>query len=158
MKFSWALLTFNRSNTVRKSTSNVLSGAGHPIDEVVHCDNGSTSGERSAILEGINRLGIHSTSILNDENYGCDVGYNNAIALCRNEWIIITGCDRLMPANWLKNAVQILEGGPDIACLSFYAKDISKFPERVRGKSYFTLDGHELVPAMPFGARIFHRK
>lgn len=156
---SWALLTFNRAGIVEQAVPYCLQQAGYPIKDLVWVDNGSEPAERAAIASSIDAHfeGIPTTKVLNPFNLGVDKGYNRAIALCSSPWIVITGCDRKMPTNWLKKMVDIVTLDPSIMCVSIYAHHIDKLPERKRGHR-FTVGDINLHHAMPFGARMFHRE
>lgn len=155
---SWALLTFNRAGTVIKAVPDMYHKSGYPIKELSWCDNGSTPLERATIAEMLmNEVPIaDSTSIHNARNLGVDKGYNRAISMTTCPWILITGCDRIFPKDWLKKMVEVAESGKDVKVISVYSHTIDKLNERVRGGTY-EIGGHKVQTAMPFGARMFHR-
>lgn len=156
IKVTWALLTWNRAGTVIKAVPYCMENAGSKWGEMVWVDNGSLPNERGAILASLERENEPLTVVMNHTNLGVDKGYNRAIALASCEWIVITGCDREMPKNWLKIMKEIISADPTVKVISVYAHHISKCPERRRGAD-FEIAGHKVCSAMPFGARIFHR-
>ena len=155
IKISWALLTFNRASTVEKAITQNMATAQYEWDEMVWVDNGSTEDNRCAINKVVS-CSPSLTKVLNYKNLGVDVGYNRAIALSKSDWILITGCDRLMFDGWLSKIAKILSENPNVKVLSIYSNHIEKLPERVRGP-IFEMSGYKVCKAMPFGARIFHR-
>jgi GT2 family glycosyltransferase len=158
LNISWALLTFNRADTVIKAVPDMFQKSGYPINELCWCDNGSSPADGGAIADCLSRdiPILNTVSILNSHNLGVDKGYNRAIAMTTGEWILITGCDRIMPDNWLKKMVDVINADPDVKVVSIYSQPIDKCRERVKGEKY-ELGGHSVQTAMPFGARIFHR-
>jgi GT2 family glycosyltransferase len=158
LDISWALLTFNRAGTVLKAVPDMFQRAGYPIKELCWCDNGSQPVESAAIADMlVNRVPIADTTcILNPRNLGVDKGYNRAIAMTTGDWILITGCDRNFPQDWLRAMVEVIEGDPDVKVVSIYSHPIDQLRERIRGEKY-VINGRKVQTAMPFGARIFHR-
>jgi glycosyltransferase involved in cell wall biosynthesis len=151
---SWALLTFNRSDTVTKCVPLMYSPE---MKEIVWCDNGSFEGEQYEIEVCLKQSPIPVTKVLNPTNLGVDVGYNRAIALTQHDWIVITGCDRIFPEGWLEKAINVVKADPSVKVVSIYSQPISKLRERIRG-DISTIGGERVQKAMPFGARLFHRE
>jgi GT2 family glycosyltransferase len=82
--------------------------------------------------------------------------------------IVITGCDRLMPKNWLKRWAQNLEDYKNIGVISCYTKSIQDVFERCRESKPWKLSAQKMskefiasfthIRAMPLEARIFSRE
>lgn len=152
MKVSWALLTYNRFSIVEHSLFHNYTSRGYPIDELIWVDNGSNDRMGHA-LPLRPKVGV-----LNETNQGVARGYNQAMAMCRGEWIVITGCDRLLPNRWLETMMGLADtAGNSVGIVSCYTKPLSQVPERVRGKSIGNFEKYAVVPCMPMEARIFRR-
>lgn len=149
MKISLVLLTMNRGGVVQRSLMHNLRTAGHPIDEIIHVDNGSTDWVKAAVREF-----KPTTSIYFSENKGVAKGYNAGMQLATGSHVLITGCDRFMPNGWLKILVQYQRSFGGIGCI--YSKKLSEVPERVL-KEKQTINGFPIVEALPMEARIFPR-
>lgn len=154
---SWALLTYNRAKTVKNALSSNFNNAGMEWKEMCWTDNGSFINERyeiQSVLEDERNQNL--TKIFYPKNMGCDIGYNTSIGLCRNEWVLITGCDRKFQDNWLKELYDITIIDPTVKCISIYAAPLDQTPERKRGEPY-KLGNYDVAEALPFGARLFHK-
>lgn len=149
---SWCLLTFNRLETVQKSVLKNLENAGYPINEIVWCDNASTDGTREWMLNEISP----DVCILNKRNVGADPGYNRCLQLARSEWIVITGCDCIMPKDWLKTFVEYAEVFPQTGIISAYSVPIDQIKERIRGPKIISRD-KTIILSLPMGRRFFRR-
>lgn len=151
MKISWIVLTYNRVKTVRKAITHNVERSGRKWDELIWCDNASTDGVRDFMREL-----SPDVSILNKENLGVAKGYNRAMALATGTHIVITGCDVIMPQNWLAKFAEGFEKISNLGVMSMYSERIEVTPERIRGDA-FELHGMKLRPAMPIGRRMFRR-
>ena len=156
---SWCILTFNRADTVAKAITQNFTSKGSFVDEIVWHDNGSKPEEKKLLEAFMGSLqeALPVTKIMAPKNLGVHVGYNRTFSTSRGDWILVTGCDRLMPKDWLLKMLQVLDADTSIHVVSLYTKHISKVPERLRGPEV-SLGGHQVVEAMPFGARIFSRE
>lgn len=155
ISISWALLTFNRASTVEKAITQNMHSSQYDWDELIWVDNGSTEDNRLAIDSLFDET-MNVTKVFNPKNLGVDVGYNRAMALSKSDWILITGCDRLMFDGWLSKMVKVLSENPKVKVLSIYSHPIEKLSERKRGEVH-ERSSFKVCSAMPFGARIFHR-
>lgn len=131
-----------------------MANAGAEWDELVWVDNGS---QNPAIPDCEPDIIVGFK-----ENLGVARGYNAAMALASGTHMVITGCDRLMPDNWLRAMKdQCTEGSPAV-CI--WEKSWDKYPERIRGG--VTVHGGVKSPyenlwaleALPIGARMFTRE
>lgn len=152
MTVSWILLTHNRSEIVHKSFWHNFNCAGHKL-EVIWCDNGSSLVEYELLKKSI----LYRTHIRYVENTGVARGYNSALALATGELVVITGCDTLMPPNWLATMVGYHDTIPNTGIVSIYSKPLETVPERLRGAK-ITLNDLPVVPAMPIERRLFKRE
>jgi len=96
-------------------------------------------------------------SVLHKENRGVAIGYNTGMVLARGDYIVITGCDMLMPANWLATFKEYVTRIPETGVACMYSGPLSWVPERIRGEEAI-LRGLRVRPAMPIGRRIFKRE
>lgn len=152
MKISWILLTYNRAAAVARALAHNVATAGHKWDELIWCDNASTDDVRNVVREY-----APDVEILNKTNLGVAKGYNRAMALATGTHLVITGCDVLMPENWLSKFVEGFGRIPDLGVLSMYSERIEVTPERIRG-DVISYDGLLVRPAMPIGRRMFKRE
>jgi GT2 family glycosyltransferase len=151
MKISWLLLTYNRPNTVKRSIEHNKQSANYPINELIHCDNGSEVGFNIQLQPDV--------SILNRINLGVASGYNSCMAHATGTHILITGCDRIMPISWLRTIVEHYEAIPNTGIISIYSQPIEKLPERLRGnKEGITINGKNIIETMPMGAKFLSRE
>jgi glycosyltransferase involved in cell wall biosynthesis len=95
-------------------------------------------------------------SVIHKENFGVAKGYNHGYVLATGDWIVITGCDMLMPENWLVTMKEYLEKVPQTGIACMYSQPMDKVPERIRGERTI-VNGMDLWPALPFGRRIVRR-
>jgi GT2 family glycosyltransferase len=149
MTFSWVILTMNRKDVVNHSCRWNWEHSGRYIDEIIWVDNGSID-DLSLDLPKID------VSILYNKNTGVARGYNSGIVMTTGDWVIITGCDRIMPQDWLKTFQEYIEKFPDGECFSMYSQPIEVVKERVRGILDFK-DGLKYVKGLPFGARVIKK-
>lgn len=156
MKISWVILTHNRHITASKSYRHNLSAfRSFPhvpmIFEVIHVDNGSEYIEDGFDIEP-------DIAIKNARNLGVAKGYNHGLVLATGDYIVITGCDRLMPHNWLNRMLEAFEKIPNMACVSCYSEDEETIQDRyVTQKKIEEINGVKFMRALPFEARMFKR-
>jgi len=148
VKISWVILTYNRASAVERSVLWNRQRAAHRWHELVWCDNGSTDGVRETM-----RRHLPDVAILNETNRGVAIGYNQALALARGTHVVLTGCDVLLPENWLAQMVRAFEILPDAGCVMIYCEPIEKTPERIRGPKQ-VVDGLTVQEAMPISRRM----
>jgi GT2 family glycosyltransferase len=165
MKISWVILTHNRFDIVDQALAHNYKVCGDKkslLNEIIWVDNG-TQNVHLNDLSFINSLA--DIKILNQSNLGVAKGYNRGISIATGDYIVITGCDRLMPENWLKTWIDHIEFIHNTGIISCYSKPIEHVPERYRGRKP-DLEGtqeceiHEdrfIVQAMPIEAKIFSR-
>lgn len=119
IKPSLVILTWNRKPSVEKSLSANIENAGYPLHEIVHVDNGSLPG----FTEWFRDTFKPSVQIAHKENTGVAVGYNRGLALTSGTHVIITGCDRVMPKDWLSTFVAAFENIKETAVVSCYTSE-----------------------------------
>lgn len=153
MKISLVILTYNRADVVKKAVSHNIANAGYPIHELIWVDNGSTDH-----LEEVAKEFKPDVFIKNKTNLGVSKGYNRGVVLATGTHIVITGCDRLMPDNWLASFVRYFNELPQTGIISCYSKELTEVPERVRGQKTETILGLPFIPAMPLEAKMFKRE
>lgn len=158
MKVSLVLLTHNRSNSVIQSLSANLKSAGYPLHEIVHVDNASVG---QLGVEWITANAQPSVQVLHTENLGVAKGYNRGMLLATGSHIVITGCDRIMPDNWLKQMVRAAKAIPETGVISCYSRPsaaflLDRFESRYLGEP-FEQAGIHLRPAHVAEAR-FHSR
>lgn len=156
---SWVVLTYNRCESVRKAITHCMEYAGEKWDELVWVDNGSVDGVRDFM-----RSLKPDVTILNKENLGVAKGYNRGLALSSCDYVVITGCDMLMPDGWLRTFKEYVRRIPQTGVACIYSGPLSWVPERARKGTpeelwkRETLNGLDIVHAMPIGRRILSRR
>lgn len=159
MKVSWLILTYNRAEKVQKAVSHNIENCGEQWDELVWVDNGSSDDVRD-VMAGFKP----DTSVLHKTNLGVGPGYNRAMLLATGEYMVITGCDMLMPKDWLKTFKTYMKAIPQTGIACMYHAQLSWVPERKRKMkaggdwNRETINGLEIVHAMPIERRMFSRK
>lgn len=155
MKITWVVLTFNRKDVVERSMAYNIRTAGRIIDELIWVDNGSTED-----LAEVMSTWMPDVSVLNKTNLGVSKGYNRGITLATGSHVLITGCDRLMPWNWLKTLEAYFETIENTGCVSMYSAPLERCKERLRQPTMEPemVNGLPIVRAMPFGARMMRRE
>lgn len=155
MKISWVILTYNRSNSVLKAIPHCMANAGCEWDEIIWVDNGSHHLERNEIHKMFFNQDQHAKirTCWNPKNLGVAKGYNTAMALARGSHLVITGCDMLMPQDWLRNMRDVLLEVPDAGISTIYAAPIETTPERIRGPEW-QHNGFYLRESLPIGRRL----
>jgi len=147
---SLVILTWNRMPSVAKSVASNLKTAEYPIHEIVHVDNGSEEGYCDWFKKTFNP----AVQVRHAENKGVAVGYNRGLALASGDYVVITGCDRIMPQGWLKTWMEHYEAIPNtgtICCLStVLTKDVAA---PFKG-SPLKVNGKEIIVQYPMEARI----
>jgi GT2 family glycosyltransferase len=154
MKISWLLLTFNRAKIVCEAIPHCIKNAGLQADEMIWVDNGS-SVEDVFDIENMLSKKFHGpvTKVMIPKNLGVAKGYNTAMALARGTHMVITGCDMLMPDNWLKDMANAIQKVPNTGIVTIYTNSIDNLPERKRGEKE-TINGINIQKAMPIGRRM----
>ncbi len=157
MKISLVVLTYNRIKTADRCLSLNIASAGHPIHEIIHVDNGST--EQTA--DGVSLVNYFrskykpSVQIINRENLGVSKGYNRGMAMATGTHIVITGCDRIMPDQWLDMFVHSATIIQNTGVISWYshptkASVANILHERYAGDEFFVEDcGYKFGPFQP---------
>ena len=151
-KISLVVLTYNRAAIVQKAMYHNLANAGRPIDELVWIDNGSTDGTR-LVMQAFEP----AVTVLHKENLGVAKGYNRGYALASGEYVVLTGCDMLMPENWLLTFERYLDAIPNTGVACMFSQPIEKVRERIKGAAC-NVNGLPIQPALPIGRRIVRRE
>lgn len=152
---SWVILTYNRCHIVDEAITHCMNHAGDSWDELVWVDNGSNFQDFDYLDNVVIDADI---SIRNKENKGVAKGYNQAIGLATKDYIVITGCDMMMPKNWLKTFKDYVTKIPETGVACMYSSHWTTKPERIR---LFGIDDTHALPivhAMPIERRIFKRE
>lgn len=156
MKTSWIVLTHNRADKVAKAMQHNVACAGDIHDELIWVDNGSTDHIADVMLS------YHPDCFVRfPTNLGVAVGYNTAMFQATQELIVITGCDMLMPKNWLRTFKQYHEEIENTGIACMYSKPLLQVPERARPSIGFwerkRCNDLEYIPAMPIERRAFKK-
>jgi GT2 family glycosyltransferase len=149
---SLVVLTYNRARTVERAMTHNLAKAGHPIDELIWVDNGSRDGVREVMQQF-----KPDVTVLHKTNLGVAKGYNHGFVLATHNWIALTGCDMLMPENWLFKMVHYTNVIPETDVVCMYSGPFSWMTERLRGPMQ-ERGGLQYQPAMPLGRRLMRRE
>lgn len=159
MKISWVILTWNRVSVVQRAMAHNMRCAGRQWDELVWVDNGSSDGvDRWAERLKPDKL------IRHEKNLGVAKGYNAAMHAATGDLVVITGCDMLMPNNWLAIFEEYFEKIPETGVACMYGGPLAWVPERARGGKgpgdwqHETVNGLPLIKAMPIGRRAFRKE
>lgn len=125
---------------------------------MVWVDNGSTDGVRS-FMQSLNP----DVAVLHNKNLGVAPGYNRGMAIAKGEYIVITGCDMLMPKDWLKTFKDYVKNVPETGIASMYSCTLDWVPERKRKAANNdwnreTINGYPIIHALPIERRIFSRE
>ncbi len=152
MKISWVILTYNRASSVMKAIPHCMANAGYKWDEIIWVDNGSSAVERNSI-ESIFQNLDHVTKCFIPNNLGVAKGYNTGMALARGTHLVITGCDMMMPKDWLYHMARSFELVPEMGIVTIYAAPIASTKERIRGQPY-NQGGVTYQPCLPIGRRM----
>ncbi len=156
LNVSLILLTMNRKSVVFDSLAINLASAGKDLYELIHVDNGSSPD----FLEEFRKRFKPSIQIAHQENLGVAKGYNRGMTLATGDLLAITGCDRIMPKNWLARFEQAFHEIPNTGVISVYSPPFEKkFKDRFRGEA-FKPEGSSffIQRAIPFEARIHRRE
>ncbi len=162
MKISWLILTMNRVEKVSQSVMHNLANLGDVEDpEIVWVDNGSKDGVREFMFDTVDP----EVAVLHAENQGVAKGYNRAMALASGDYLVITGCDMLMPPGWLETFKKYVSVLPGTAVACMYSKPLDECVERSLepngrlGGGWKTNTTSKLpwMPALPMERRIFSR-
>lgn len=151
---SWVILTHNRAEIVERSFFHNSFNARYPAREVIWCDNGSNADQRKQLEFTFYHV---ATKILNSDNLGAAKGYNRAMGLATSDYIVITGCDMLMPEGWLRTFMDYVTRIQNTGMAVMYSRPLAKCPERLRGPRQ-TINGLDIIPAFPVERRIFRRE
>lgn len=147
---SLVILTWNRKPSVEKSLNANIASAGYPLHEIVHVDNGSEPG----FCEWFKNTFKPSVQVIHDKNLGVAVGYNRGLLLATGTHQVITGCDRIMPKNWLKTWVECFQKIRHTGVISCYT---GPHPERMRAGPQH-INGIWVQQALATEARMHSRK
>lgn len=156
MKISWVILTHNRHEVVNDALLKNLHNAGeqatdHVDVEIIWVDNASAN--RDEFLLNVSA----DVKVFNRANLGVARGYNQGLAMATGDYILITGCDRLMPPSFAARMIEAARQVPNTGIISCYSHPLSEVPERKRGEIE-TINGIEIQQAIPFEARFLSRK
>lgn len=157
MKISWLMLTYNRHNSVQKALRHNIENAGAEWHEMVWVDNGSSKEDRWRIKREIQNFGQQPVTVYCPTNRGVATGYNIAMAMASGTHMVITGCDMLMPKDWLKKMSSMFEVVPNMGIVTVYAAPIADTPERIRGEVE-TIGGLRVRRCLPIGRRMLSVK
>ncbi len=155
---SWVILTYNRAEMVDRALTHCMDNAGDKWDELIWVDNGSSFKDWSYL----NAVLDPDISIRNKTNLGVAKGYNRGLGLATKDYIVLTGCDMLLPDNWLATFKRYVTEIPQTGVACIYSKPLSECPDRMRKSyagvwSYDSFNGLPIAHAMPIERRIFRR-
>lgn len=152
---SLIILTHNRAEIVRKAVDHNLGNAGDMIEEIIWVDNGSEGLEFERLYNYM--YSAADVCVLNARNLGVAKGYNRGMGLATQDYIVITGCDMLMPDDWLRTFKEYVTAIPQTGVACMYSCHWAERPERIRKFGVEELGGLPFVRAMPIERRIFRR-
>ncbi len=109
---SVAIVTFNSARYIRRCLEFALSQDYQPL-EVVVVDNASSDGTVDVLHQFEQRVRV----IPNSENRGFAGGQNQAIALCRGNWVLALNPDVRLQPDFISNLVHAGEGDDSVGTL-----------------------------------------
>ncbi len=115
---SLIILTCGRWKAVERSLTRNLYWAGCSVDELIHVDN---SGSESLIPKWFAERFDPAVQIINNQNLGVAKGYNRGLAMATSSHVVITGCDRIMPKDWLGAMIDAAQAIPNTGVISVYS-------------------------------------
>lgn len=74
--------------------------------KLVVIDNGSTDGSRKYLLEHKDEI---DELILNEENLGCSIAYNEGIRRCEGNYVSLQGDDHVLAPHWIDQMYHIVK-------------------------------------------------
>lgn len=154
MKISLIVLTMNRPEIVQKAMLHNYKFAGRDIDELIWVDNGSD--DMPAMLEVMSKF-APDVMVLNSKNLGVAKGYNRGFAMATGDYVVITGCDMMMPGNWLDLFDEYVTKIPDTGIACIYSRPLEQVRERILGERTI-VNGLPIQPALPIERRIMKRE
>lgn len=156
---SWIILTHNRAETVNRAIRHCMANSGAEWDEIVWIDNGSAPGEYGNMARVLAPLSDSTVHVRYETNRGVARGYNTGMGLATCDYIVITGCDMLMPDGWLKTFKEYVTKIPETGVACIYSSHWTARPARLRTNWGIQHAGLALpiVHAMPIERRIFKR-
>jgi GT2 family glycosyltransferase len=159
MKVSWVILTYNRFSVVSKAFRHNMLNAGLSAHEqsdveIIWVDNGSKLDDQSCqYLQHLSDV-----KVFNKVNLGVAKGYNRGMVLATGDLVVITGCDRIMPENWLRRMLEAFEKVPNMGCVSCYSHPDHMIQDRyLTNNKVEEVGGVQFMRALPFEARMFRR-
>ena len=129
-KVAVVILNWNGLKLMSEYLPSVCRNTPSEIADVVVADNGSDDDSVQWVRQHFPQVRI----IAFDRNYGYAEGYNRALSLLDEEYIVLLNSDVETPENWLEPMVAIMDNHPDIAACQ---------PKlhAVRNKDYFEYAG-----------------
>jgi GT2 family glycosyltransferase len=136
-----------------------IDNAGRPVDEIIWVDNGSGESEFATLHGFFHEETRLDVMVRNQKNLGVAKGYNRGIVLATGDLVLITGCDRHMPKDFLKTMLEHFEKIPETAVISVYSQPPEKLRERFPNSTPIEeeYNGLTIIPALPMGAKLFRR-
>lgn len=146
---TWIVLTYNRAETVKTAIASCMANAGTHWDEMIWVDNGSS--DDMSFMHDMKP----DVKVLNKRNLGVARGYNIGLGLASRDYIVITGCDMIMPDGWLALFKEYIAAAPQ-SIFSIYSKPLDYCRERLLGAPQL-IGSLPVIPAMALERRIFKR-
>lgn len=142
MKLSLAITTFNRYELTVESFAQVMDDP--RIDDIVILDDCSTDGSYEKLRDHFN--GNEKVRVIRQaQNRGMGQNKADAVAHCKNEWVILWDSDNILAGDYLDALQKVLPNSikHNILCPEFARPqfDYRKFS----GKLFFQDNAHELV-------------
>lgn len=144
MNISLCITTYNRFELTIESFAQVIDDP--RIDDIVILDDCSTDGSYEKLVNhfaGINKVRV----IRQAQNRGMSLNKRDAIALAKNEWVIILDSDNVLGDNYL-NAIEsfgIYPGYHNLKPDTIYCPDFAKPEFDYRKFKGETFDRHNII-------------
>lgn len=122
------LATYNRLELTKQTINNLINNTGYKYRLII-VDNNSTDGT----IEYLNTLKIEDNLCIdleiqfNSKNFGVATGRNQALLIAdkyNDTWLATIDNDVILPKNWLKESIEILELNKDFGMIGVNMEDV----------------------------------
>ena len=108
-KVAVIILNWNGASLLREYLPEVIANTDSEIGRVIVADNGSTDDSLKVLAEEFPEV----ETIIFDKNYGFAEGYNRAIAMVEEEYVVLLNSDVAPARGWLIDLYNFMEAHPE---------------------------------------------
>lgn len=113
-KVTVAICTYNRAGYLRESIESVLNQTYKDIDIIIY-DNASTDDTEEVVRSFTDaRISYHKNQV----NIGYNANYNQAISLCKTDYLVIFHDDDIMLPHMIEEELKLMNKYPDVAIVA----------------------------------------